>query len=315
MLETGGKDIQPPVGNAPQVNRDATQQQVNFQAENTFVQAPVGDASTVNGDAAQQQVNFQAGNPLVHPPGGTASQVNSDAAQQQASPQAVNPFFRKTAPAKQSYYTQRLQCLLMNHLQEALQDDPLCPKNFFIQGRVIEELIYHKELAMDNPILYEFGLTSLPGVNHIDISIYVYKVAAGLGVRGRNHYRVDAFAVGFNETGWMINGAYGDLCRGFLSMEWYNDKSLYTFDWDRMEFQDLLRLLRRAAMRNFDDHGNLRSAVEQLRMEAELGDLYPGRIGQPSALAPNVMHTFPNRGLPLNNLFVDVSTVNSPSVQ
>jgi hypothetical protein len=309
--------IRPQVSNASYASRDAAEQQVYFRAGNSLVQPSVRNASTVR--TAQQPARLQSGNPFFHPLAANSSTVNRALVQQQVNIDADNPFFRKAVPADQSYYSSRLQCFLMNHLQEALQNEPLCPQNFFINNNVIEELIYHKTFALDNPILYESVLTSLPGINHVDISIYVYKAPAGLCARGRSHYRVDAFAVPFGETGWIVHDAYGDLCRGFLSMEWYNDKSLYTFDWDHMEFKGLLRLLRRAAMRNFDDQGNLRPATEQVRIEAGLGDLYPGRVGQrPSALAA-IAHTFRNRGPPVlppfNNPWANLSSANSSSVQ
>ena len=64
-----------------------------------------------------------------------------------------------------------------------------------------------------------------------------------------------------------------------------------------MDFAELLRLLRRTAKRNFDDHGNLRSEEDQLIMDKELGLIFPNRGGvnhgeNPPHLGKEMLHTF-----------------------
>jgi hypothetical protein len=64
-----------------------------------------------------------------------------------------------------------------------------------------------------------------------------------------------------------------------------------------MDFVELLRLLRRTAKRNFDDHGKLRSEEDQLTMDKALGMIFPNRGGgnledNPPHLGKEILHTF-----------------------
>lgn len=64
-----------------------------------------------------------------------------------------------------------------------------------------------------------------------------------------------------------------------------------------MDFAELLRLLRRTAKRNFDDHGKLRLEEDQLTMDKALGMIFPNRGGghpedNPPHLGKELLHTF-----------------------
>ncbi len=90
----------------------------------------------------------------------------------------------------------------------------------------------------------------------------------------------------------MIIGPSEDLCRGFLSFEWYNDKIAYTKDWDEMSFEEMLRLLRRTSKRNFDQFGALRSDEDRLKMDQELGNIFPARGSSHPPVDPDMLHRF-----------------------
>jgi hypothetical protein len=204
-----------------------------------------------------------------------------------------NPYYRITHPIKEALYAQRLQCLLMSYLQRHLTYDPSCPNpGWFKFDKVSETLIFHKMFPMEDEHLFYFGIRTLPGLHHLEISIYVFKDTDTQLVKGRKHYRVDALAVCFDSKGGMIEGMSGDLCRGFLSIQWYNDKMSFTHDWDKMDFSGLLRLLRRTAKRNYDEYGDLRTEEAQLRMDTELGEIFPHRGDNVSPLAPEMLYHF-----------------------
>jgi hypothetical protein len=179
----------------------------------------------------------------------------------------------------------------MNYLQGPLDDDPLSPVGFFQPERVTEELIHHKTITASFPAVHQYGLTSLPNLKNIELSIYVYKEPSTTHL-GRKHYRIDALAVCFDENGWMIIGPQEDLCRGFLSFEWFNENFSYTGDWDVMDFGEVLKLLRRTAKRNFDPHGALREEEERTKMDEELGAVFPARGGNGHPMAPSLFHKF-----------------------
>jgi hypothetical protein len=179
----------------------------------------------------------------------------------------------------------------MNYLQGPLDSEPLAPAGFFHLDRVIEKPIHHKTIPTSLPAVYQYGLTSLPNLTNIEVSIYVYKEASTTRL-GRKHYRIDALAVCFDENGWMIIGPQEDLCRGFLSFEWFNDKFSYTRDWDGMDFIEVLRLLRRTAKRNFDEHGRLREEEERTKMDGVLGPVFPVRGENGPPMDPSLFHKF-----------------------
>ncbi|KAE9375801.1 hypothetical protein N431DRAFT_454409 [Stipitochalara longipes BDJ] len=188
-------------------------------------------------------------------------------------------FMRQCVPINNSYQEQRLQCILMNHLQEELQINPHAPQQFFAPNKVTEQLIYHKSLPIEDLCLDYFGLTFLPGINNVDISIYIWKEVSNSieATMGHKHYRIDALAICFDKNGTMIEAMFGDMCKGFLTIDWFNDKDPRAFDFDNMTFEDLLQLLRRTAMRNFDEEGNVRTPAEQARRDEQLGELFPRR--------------------------------------
>jgi hypothetical protein len=90
----------------------------------------------------------------------------------------------------------------------------------------------------------------------------------------------------------MIMGPSEDLCRGFLSFEWYNDRVAYTRDWDEMVFEEVLRLLRRVAKRNFDSVGALRNDEDRMAMDQQLGNIFPARGGDHAPIPPQMHHKF-----------------------
>jgi hypothetical protein len=179
----------------------------------------------------------------------------------------------------------------MNYLQGPLHETPQCPRGSFLPENVTEELIHHRTISSDHPAIFQYALTSLPNLKNIEISIYVYKDTP-VTPRGRKYYRIDALAVCFDHDGWMIIGPSEDLCRGFLSFEWYNDKIAYTKDWDEMSFEEMLRLLRRTSKRNFDQFGALRSDEDRLKMDQELGNIFPARGSSHPPVDPDMLHRF-----------------------
>ncbi len=90
----------------------------------------------------------------------------------------------------------------------------------------------------------------------------------------------------------MIIGPSEDLCRGFISFEWYNDRLAYTRDWDEMDFEEVLRLLKRTAKRNFDQYGALRSDEDKFKMDQELGNIFPTRGTHRAPIGPDMLHKF-----------------------
>jgi hypothetical protein len=240
-------------GNAPQATIG-----IQLQPQSTVSQASVAMEKQQQGDK-QRKVAY----PVAH----VQTWDNLD-----------NPYYRITYPLKESMYAQRLECLLMSYLQKPLTYDPSSPKPGWFQfEKASEVLIFHKMFPMEDEHLFHFGIRTLPGLDHVEISIYVFKDTDTQLVKGRKHYRVDALAVCFDSEGRMIGNTSGDLCRGFLSFQWYNDKMSFTRDWDKMDFGELLQLLRRTAKRNYDEYGDLRTDEAQLRMDTELGEIFPRR--------------------------------------
>lgn len=207
-----------------------------------------------------------------------------------------NPYSRTIRPLPGSLYTPRLQCLLMDFLGRTLhyEADHVPPPGFFLPEKMVEQMIYHRSFEQTDPYLYQLGINSLPGLKRVDLSIYINKDRDGMfGVRGRKYYRITSFAIAFNSANKCIVGPREDLCRGMLAFQWHNHKELDVSDWDHMPFEEVLRLLRRVAMRNFDEHGNPRTEEERLLIDESLGNMFPTRGKHFAPLAETDLRVFP----------------------
>ena len=188
-------------------------------------------------------------------------------------------FARQLALLPGCAYGPRFQSMLMDYIQRHLEHEAQYSaiSGFFAPDKVVETPIFWRTFYQQDPYLYQFGVNSLPGLHQVNITIYVHKDRDGQFNRGRKYYGIFAYATAFDSQGTHIVGHGQDLCRGMLGFEWYNDKMLFTDDWDTMRFAEVLRLLRRAALRNFDNHGCVRTQEERLRVDKSLGMIFPAR--------------------------------------
>jgi hypothetical protein len=182
---------------------------------------------------------------------------------------------RQCHPSSNSYQEQRLQCLLMNHLQGELTIDPKAAEHFFAPEKVTAELVYHKSLPIEELCLDYFGLTEILGLKYINITIHVwkgrhYESETTIGV---TDYSAEAVAVCLDSSGKVIEEMFGDKLKGTLTLGWGRNDDPEAFYFADMIFEELLQVLRRTAIRDFDEEGNARTAAERDRREEQLGEL------------------------------------------
>jgi hypothetical protein len=163
----------------------------------------------------------------------------------------------------------------MNHLQEELQIDPKAAEHFFASEELTVQLIYHKSLPIEELCLDYFGLTEILGLRYIKITIHVWKGRAyeRETTTGVTDYSVEAVAVCLDSSGKVIEEMFGDKLKGVLTLSWDSKDDPEAFNFAAMTFEELLQVLRRTAIRDFDEEGNARTAAERGRRDEQLGEL------------------------------------------
>jgi hypothetical protein len=98
---------------------------------------------------------------------------------------------------------------------------------------------------------------SIPGLANIKIEIRVWKAF----VNHENHYQVEAFATCCTRTDGILREGK-KLLRSELTVGWWIPEEEGSSDLEHMEWEVVLRLLRRAGKRNFNMYGERRSEEE-----------------------------------------------------
>ena len=100
------------------------------------------------------------------------------------------------------------------------------------------------------------GLT-IPGLANIKLEIRVWKAF----VNHENHYRIEAFATCCTRTDGIIREGR-KILRAELAVGWWIPEGEDSSDLENLEWDAVLRLLRRASKRNFNMRGESRTEEE-----------------------------------------------------
>jgi hypothetical protein len=109
----------------------------------------------------------------------------------------------------------------------------------------------------------------IPGLANIKISIRVWKAVEN----HENHYRIEAFASCCSRT----DGIFAEgrkLLRVEISIGWWIHEDQDASDLEDLEWMAVLRLLRRAAKRNFNMYGEERTEEESEEFDRALAQLF-----------------------------------------
>ncbi|KAE9375800.1 hypothetical protein N431DRAFT_334203 [Stipitochalara longipes BDJ] len=159
-------------------------------------------------------------------------------------------------PRPESNLNTRLGCCLLNFLQGNIpRPRGFCPNFFKVQSTNGYEL-FTTRLLPTSPTVTTVGL-SAPGLANIKIEIRVWKAFAN----HENHYQIEAFATCCTRTDGIIREGRKVL-RSELTVGWWIPENENSSDLEHLEWEAVLRLLRRAGKRNFNMYGEDRSQEE-----------------------------------------------------
>ncbi|KAK0125685.1 hypothetical protein ONS95_000312 [Cadophora gregata] len=182
-------------------------------------------------------------------------------------------------PLPNAPYLDRLACLLMNYLHQDLKPLPEWEKTIFKMPDC-QDKIYSEVILADSNEMKAVDLPALPDFHHVAFTVDINKLLTQDGMAVRYELRLSATCEDeYNHPLSIGDDEYepNKLARD-VTIVLYKvmDVSTNAHFLDLMDWDDLLKLLRKYVLRTYDEFGRKRSFSEAVEVEGTWSSISGG---------------------------------------